>query len=101
LRLNYLETNARHLFRFDQTANAFLIRFREKTFRTARREALRRAIVIDALNDAVDPTVTEGLFNGVVIRNARPSAVLLVVNEPDLLFARMIFRQPGAPRCDS
>ncbi|MCK7521439.1 MAG: hypothetical protein MZV64_29000 [Ignavibacteriales bacterium] len=50
----------------------------------ARREPLGVAVVVEAVDDAVDPAEGQGLFDGVVVGDTGPAGVLLVENEPNL-----------------
>ena len=62
-----------------------------------RSELLRELFVVDPLDDAIDPAEAQGLLDRMVVRNARPTGVFLVVDEPNLGLRLVMLREPGAP----
>src|SRR5207248_5695414 len=81
----------------DQLAQPPLVQRRPLRPVAAGRELLRERVAVDRLDDAVDPAEAEGLLDRVVVRDARPAGVLLVVDEPDLGLGPVVLREPGAP----
>src|SRR5262249_26978231 len=45
----------------------------------------------------IDPAEAQGLLDRMVIRNARPTGLFLVVDEPNLGLRLVMLREPGAP----
>ena len=70
---------------------------RKLACRLSRREALNKLLLVYRLHDAVDPTVTKGLFNRIIVRNSRFPALFLIEDQPDFLLARMVRSQPFPP----
>ena len=54
-------------------------------------------ILVDIPDDTVNPSKTQHLFYCFVVRNARFSGLLPVVNEPDFCFAFVVILQPISP----
>src|SRR5262249_49137058 len=86
-----------HAALFDQFAHSSLVRWRPFEAVASRRELLRVLFLVDLLHDAVDPAETERFFNGVVVRNPRLVALVLIVNEPVFGLGGVMLPQPGAP----
>src|SRR5437867_1445919 len=95
--LDAFQAEPRHAARDDQPAHPLAVHGREAARRPARREALGVAIRVDRLEEAVDPAVAQRLVHGVVVRDARLAALLLVVDEPDLGSGAVVLGKPPAP----
>jgi hypothetical protein len=63
----------------------------------ARCELSKVAVFVESLDDAVDPTETESLFDGGLVANTRYAGVRLVKNKPDLALGLVVLIQPGSP----
>jgi len=55
------------------------------------------SVFIDRAFDSVDPSETEGLLDGVVIRKVRFSSVFFQKDKPYLSLTGVILLQPGSP----
>src|SRR5258708_35381157 len=80
-----------------QAGNALAIGIRPGAFRATRCKAPGVGFLVAALVDAIDPTEAQGLFNRLLIGNARFSSGLLVIDQPDFLVIAMMWCQPHAP----
>ena len=76
---------------------AFQIGGRPRAVGPARRELLRVAIGVYALDKAVDPSITQRFVERIVIRDGWFAGVLLVKDEPDLRLGCMMLREPCSP----
>ena len=63
----------------------------------ARAESLGVPVVVEALDDAVDPAEAEGFFHGLFVGHAGPPGLLLVEDEPELHRGVVLRLQSGAP----
>ena len=63
----------------------------------ANRKPLGEPVRIYHANRAIDPPNAQRLFDRIVVGDARPSGVLLVIDEPDLSRGLGILFQPGMP----
>src|SRR3989449_10306225 len=95
--LDAFQAEPGHAARGDQPAHPLAVHGGEAARGAARREALGIAIRVDRLEEAVDPTVAQRLFHGVVVRDARLAALLLVVDQPDLGSGAVVLGKPRAP----
>src|SRR5262249_53480634 len=81
----------------DQLAQPLLVQRGPFVPIAPRSELLRELLLVDLLDDAIDPTEAQGLLDGIVIWDARLPAVLLVVDDPDLGLRLTVLLEPGAP----
>src|SRR5258706_377402 len=86
-----------HAAGLDQPPHALAIHVGQPAGLSSRRVALRVLVLVDRLQDAVDPAVTERLVDGVVVSDAGLAARLLIVDQPDLPRRRVVLRQPASP----
>src|SRR5690606_25519563 len=81
----------------DQAPGALLVQLGPVAVRAARREALRPALRIDALGDAVDPAEAERLLDSVAVRQARLAGARIVEDQPDRPLGRVVCAGPRPP----
>lgn len=62
-----------------------------------RRHLEREAVVVQALDEAVDPSEAQRLTDGVLVRHRLSPRVLLVEHDPDSGSRRVVLRQPCPP----
>jgi hypothetical protein len=65
--------------------------------RPARRELSREPIVVQPLDETVNPSETERLAQRILIRDRRDAGVILVKDEPHAGARRVMLREPGPP----
>ena len=75
------------------------IQVRPLTRRLARRNLDRVAVVVQALDQTVDPSVAECFAHEVFIRYRLDARVLLMADEPDAGARRVVRREPPPPVC--
>jgi hypothetical protein len=81
----------------DQLAQSSFVQRRPLSAVPTRSELLRELFVVHPLDDAIDPAEAQGLLNRLVVRNARPTGMFLVIDEPNLGLGFVMLREPGAP----
>jgi hypothetical protein len=62
-----------------------------------RSELLRKLFVVHPLGNAVDPAKAWSFLDRLVGRNASPTGMFFVADEPNLSLSLVMFREPGAP----
>src|SRR5262249_15831289 len=81
----------------DQFAQPSFVQRRPLGPVATRGKLLRELLVVDPLDDAIDPAEAQGLLDRMVVRNARLTGMFLVVDEPNLGLRLVVLREPGAP----
>jgi len=74
-----------------------VLRLRVSTLGIPHRESLGKAIRVNGPDGAIDPTEAECLLHGIIVGDARPAGVLLIVDEPDFCLGLVVPLQPGTP----
>src|SRR5262249_48729527 len=81
----------------DQLAQPSFVQRRPLGPVATRSELLRELVVVDPLDDAIDPAEAQGLLHRMVVGNAELSGMFLVVDEPDFGLRLVMLGEPGAP----
>jgi hypothetical protein len=73
------------------------VRLRPFAFRAARVEFAGVFLIVDLLDEAVDPAEAQGFLHGGFIIDIGPAARRLEIHQPDFLLAVVVLHQPGTP----